>query len=218
LNLTQGEKQSILEAVRIMSEFFWGPAPEMCQNLLQAHIWKPIEEILPRLDLPGTHPLDTVQTFLDSFSNAQALYDVLEEEYVRLFISNHQGVLYPLYASCYSETNPFETSPLMGEAALEMRERLKSAGLALADSIGEPPDHLAIELEYLYFLLSKGWGNPDPRLIEEAGSFVMTHMIPWVSKLHQGLTEGSFEGRFYPILTTLLVDLLRSIETLASGD
>ena len=38
-------------------------------------------------------------------------------------------------------------------------------------NIHEPPDHLAIELEYLCFLLSNGWQDQDGELIAEAGAF-----------------------------------------------
>jgi len=42
----------------------------------------------------------------------------------------------------------------MGESAGVMRQLFKSKKLSLADSINEPPDHLSIELEYLYFFTS----------------------------------------------------------------
>jgi len=219
VNLNQTEKQSLLEAVRIMSEFFWGPKPGKCRDILQVNTWEPIEAILSRLNFPEVHPLDTIKSVLNLFPDAQMLCDALEEEYVRLFTRNRYGISAPLYASCYREVPPGETSLLMGEPAQEMQKRLESVGLSLADNIGEPPDHLAIELEYLYFLLSRGWGDPDPGFIEEAGSFVMTHMIPWISKLHRVLTDKSADkGRFYPLLISLLVPLLTSIRNLTSSD
>ncbi|NIQ90076.1 MAG: molecular chaperone TorD family protein, partial [Desulfobacterales bacterium] len=74
------------------------------------------------------------------------MYQHLEEGYVRLFISAKGGITAPLYESCYE----FEGAPLMGRAAAEMKERFETKDLSVADTIQEPPDHLSIELEYLY--------------------------------------------------------------------
>ena len=86
-----------------------------------------------------------------------ALFDFLEESYVRLFVNAQNGITAPLYHSCYQDTGqPDSQSGLMGESAGFMRQFFKSKGLSLANSINEPPDHLSIELEYLYFLLQQG--------------------------------------------------------------
>jgi putative dimethyl sulfoxide reductase chaperone len=217
LDLNQNEKQYLLEAVRMMSEFFWGPNPKRCRDIFQGNIWEPIEEILPRLNFPEIHPLDTIRSVSNSFPDARTLYDALEEEYIRLFISNHHGICTPLYASCYREAIPGETSLLMGEPALEMRRRLESSGLSLDDNIGEPPDHLSIELEYLYFLLNRGWTDEDPKLSTEAAFFSEGVMLPWVLKLQQRLLVGKTAGLFYPPLITLLIAILRLIGR-AGGD
>jgi TorA maturation chaperone TorD len=49
----------------------------------------------------------------------------------------------------------------MGEPAIDMKNRYESKGLSLSDEIHEPPDHISIEQEYLYFLLDKGWSDDD---------------------------------------------------------
>jgi TorA-specific chaperone len=98
-----------------------------------------------------------------------------------------------------------------------MQRRFQSKGLSLAEDVGEPPDHLAIELEYLYFLLDKGWDDNDDRLITEASSFAAGVMIPWLVKLDQGITINEPPGRFYPSLVSLLISLLQFIGKIESG-
>jgi TorA maturation chaperone TorD len=71
---------------------------------------------------------------------------------VRLFISNRTGITAPLFHSCYASGDGL----LMGEPARMMREVLAAQGLDLAETVHEPPDHLSIELEYLYYLRERG--------------------------------------------------------------
>jgi len=211
LILKKDEKQTLLEVVQKMSHFFWGPTLEQGKNMLQASFWLPFEMVLPWLDSPSAEVFKKIMTTLNNFSTAPGLFDCLEEEYVRLFISDRQGIRAPLYASCYAAAGPGERAPLMGEPALAMQDRFRSKGLSLAGDIGEPPDHLSIELEYLYFLLRKGWNDNNNQLANEASSFAFEIMLPWVMKLQQTLAEVGTAGLFYPLLTTLLCAILQLI-------
>ena len=209
--LIEDEKQALLEVIQKMTHFYWGPTLEQCEDMLQVSFWFPMEKVLPLMDAPSTEVYKKIETTLDNFPHARALFDCLEEEYVRLFISDRQGIRAPLYASCYAGEESGQIAPLMGEQALAMRERFASKGLTLADDIGEPPDHLAIELEYLYFLLKKGWAEKDDRLLEEAFSFGSEIMLPWVIKLQKRLSGDETENRFYPLITTFLCAILNLI-------
>ncbi|MBA4395280.1 MAG: hypothetical protein C0407_17150 [Desulfobacca sp.] len=169
------------------------------------------------MDSSAVRAFEAIKVFLSAYSRGQTLYDSLEEEYIRLFISNRQGIPAPLYASCYVEGESSERAPLMGEPALAMQERFQSKGLSLGEDIGEPPDHLSIELEYLYFLLNIGWTNNDDQFITEASSFAADIMLPWVVKLEHGLAVEENPALFYPHLITLLGAFLRFIGTIESG-
>ena len=209
--LIEDEKQALLEVIQKMTHFYWGPTLDQCEDMLQVPFWLPMEKVLPLLAAPAAEVYKKIETTLNNFPHAQALFDCLEEEYVRLFISNRQGIRAPLYASCYAGEESGQIAPLMGEQALAMRERFASKRLTLADDIGEPPDHLAIQLEYLYFLLKKGWAEKDDRLLGEAFSFGSEIMLPWVMKLQRGLEGVETENRFYPLMTTFLGAILKLI-------
>jgi len=215
--MTGIEKQALLLSVQMMTELFWGPTRKQCDVLLLTSQWDPVETMLPVLDSSAIQAVESIKAFLDSSANCQTLYESLEEEYVRFFINDRQGIRTPLYASCYAEPDSAERTPLMGESALAMQRRFQSKGLSLAEDVGEPPDHLAIELEYLYFLLDKGWDDNDDRLITEASSFAAGVMIPWLVKLDQGITINEPPGRFYPSLVSLLISLLQFIGKIESG-
>ena len=150
--------------------------------------------------------LHEIISIIQSFPDGDSLYQHLEEGYVRLFISAKGGIAAPLYESCYE----FEGAPLMGKAATEMKERFEVKGLSVADTIQEPPDHLSMELEYLYFLLDKGWRDQDGALVAEGSAFAAETMLPWVSKLHERLASEK-QCLFYPLMVSILEDILRTI-------
>jgi TorA-specific chaperone len=150
--------------------------------------------------------LHEIVSIIKSFSDGDSLYQHLEEGYVRLFISAKGSITAPLYESCYE----FEGAPLMGRAAAEMKERFEAKGLSVAETIQEPPDHLSIELEYLYFLLDKGWGEQDDALVAEAAEFASDTLLPWVSELSEKLASEE-ECRYYPLMATIVVEILSVI-------
>jgi TorA-specific chaperone len=131
--------------------------------------------------LPGDTADTTVKEIkssLKNFGDTKALYDHLEQAYVRLFVSHYGGVQAPLYESCYAATETGVMAPLMGAPAMAMKQRLRQKGLFIGSDIHDPPDHISIELEYLYFLLDKGWREGNPRLIHEAATFAAQIMLP----------------------------------------
>ncbi|MDB4264812.1 molecular chaperone TorD family protein, partial [bacterium] len=154
--------------------------------------------------------LQRIESDLNNFSNADSLFQYLETEYVRLFISHRDGIAAPLYESCYVGVEPGETGSLMGEPAIRMKKRLQSNGLSIGDSISEPPDHISIELEYLYFLLEKGWAEGRPTLFAEAVSFAANIMLPWIAEFRERLA-GQAECRFYFHIASLVTASLHFI-------
>ena len=156
--------------------------------------------------------IDELKAIPTSFANEVEIFQYLEQAYVRLFINSHDGITAPLYASCYLPGEASEgDSLLMGPPAVLIKERFESKGLSLANHINEPPDHLSIELEYLYFLLDKGWSANDATLMEEAVSFTTENMLPWVLRFQQKLVAVETECRFYHLATAILCAILRFI-------
>ena len=209
--LKEDEKQALLEALQMMGDIYWGPEPQKCKRMFQRSSWLPFERLIPWLDPPSAEVFKEIKILLDTFSEADTLYNNLEEDYVRLFISDSKGIRTPLHASCYIGEETDEITPLMGKPALDMRERFKSKGLSIAADVAEPPDHLAIELEYLYFLLERGWAEKDNSLLEEAFSFSSEVMLPWVMKLQKRLDVIETENHFYPFISTLLCSILKLV-------
>jgi len=211
-SLDKINQAALLDGVALLSQFYWGPAVDASRDLLRGTYLKPFEALKPvmRYEPPGI--LDELKAINTSFTSEDEIFQYLEQAYVRLFINSRDGITAPLYASCYMPGGaPEDDSPLMGPPAVMIKERFESKGLSLGDHIHEPPDHLSIELEYLYFLLERGWSSDDAALMDEAVTFSAEIMLPWVLKFQQRLFAVETECRFYQLITAILCAILRFI-------
>ncbi len=196
-------RQNTLAAISTLCRVFWGPDVPFCRELLEGAALAPFETLFGKSGHPAAADLGRLQTAVGAFNDPDSLCEHLEQAYVRLFVSHHGGISAPLYQSCYEGQN----ATLMGPAALDMRARLERRGLNVSADLREPPDHLAIELEYLYFLLEKGWREGDHGLLREAAEFSSAVMLPWLTRFNRRLA-GETECCFYPLAATLLVHVL----------
>ena len=203
--MTRKEKV-LLDGLKIMGKTFWGPSVVECTEMVKENYLNRLDSLTSVLKTRAGNRLQEIGSIIRSFSDGDSLYQHLEEGYVRLFISAKGSITVPLYESCYE----FEGAPLMGRAAAEMKERFEAKYLSVADTIQEPPDHLSIELEYLYFLLDKGWRDQDGVLVTEGSAFAAETMLPWVSKLSERLASEK-DCRYYSLMVSILEDILRTI-------
>jgi TorA maturation chaperone TorD len=211
-SLDKTNQAALLEGVAWLSRFYWGPAAESSRDILPGIYLRPFEALKPMVGYEPSDVLDELRAINTSFLNEDDIFQYLEQAYVRLFINSRDGIAAPLYASCYEAGGaPGKDAPLMGPPAVLMKERFESKGLSLGDHIHDPPDHLAIELEYLYFLLKGGWSDDDAALKDEAVSFAAEIMLPWVIKFQERLVAVETEGRFYQLTTAILCAILRFI-------
>jgi TorA-specific chaperone len=200
------EQTIVLDGLKIMGQTFWGPSLVECTEMVTENYLNRLDSLTSVLKTGADNLLHEIGSIIRSFADGDSLYQHLEEGYVRLFISAKGSIAAPLYESCYE----FEGAPLMGRAAAEMKERFETKNLSVADTIQEPPDHLSIELEYLYFLLDKGWREEDNALVAEAAEFASDTMLPWISKLSEKLASEE-KCRYYPLMAAVLVEVLNVI-------
>jgi TorA-specific chaperone len=211
-SLDETNQSALLEGIALLAKFFWGPAAEDGRNYRQGNYLAPFKALKQIVAYDPPDVTERLIAFNASFSDKNDIFQCLEQDYVRLFINSLDGIAAPLYASCYaSGTAPGGDAALMGPAAIKMKERFESKGLSLGDHIHEPPDHLSIEIEYLYFLLNKGWSDGNPALIDEAVTFTAESMLPWVTRFHEKIAPVETECRFYQLIAALLCSILRFI-------
>jgi TorA-specific chaperone len=210
--LAETDRAALLGGIALLAKFFWGPAAEDSRNYLQGNYVEPFKGLKQIVTYDPPDVIEGLIAFNTYSSDKNDIFQCLEQDYVRLFINSVDGIAAPLYASCYgSGSSTGENAALMGPPAIEMKERFDSKGLSLGDQIHEPPDHLSIELEYLYFLLNKGWSDGDPALIDEAVSFAAETMLPWVTRFHERIAPVETDCRFYQLIAAVLCSILRFI-------
>jgi TorA-specific chaperone len=207
---SRDQQHALLELLKEIISIFWGPDLQKCSEILQKPFLYSIDKLAAQTDFWNFETLTEIKSVLNRFASAEGLFHHLEEAYVRLFVSDRKGVTAPLYASCYETIASGEKALLMGAPAIDMKKRFESKGLSLSNEIHEPPDHISIELEYLYFLLDKGWSDNDQDLIKEASSFTADVMLPWVSRFQTRLAAEK-KCRFYPLMASMLKEILEII-------
>jgi len=207
---SRDQQHALLALLKEMISVFWGPDLQKCTEIFQKPFLDSIDKLSAQADFWNFETLTEIKSVLNKFTSAEALFHHLEEAYVRLFISDRAGVTAPLYASCYVNKKSGEKPLLMGGPAIDMKKRFESKGLSLSDEIHEPQDHISIELEYLYFLLAKGWSDADKNLINEGSTFAAEIMLPWVSEFQARLAVEK-ECRFYPLIASILRTILEII-------
>ena len=205
------QKTALAAGVQILSQWFWGPNLQICHEILAGTYFQPFAALESVLKFNPPDVLQKIESGLKNFPDADSFFQYLETDYVRLFISHRDGIAAPLYESCYFGVGPGETGSLMGEPAIRMKRCFEAKGLSMDTRLSEPPDHLAIELEYLYFLLEKGWSDNDRKLIVEASSFSSDIMLPWVTMFQKRLAAVETEGSFYLLITAILCAILQFI-------
>lgn len=114
--------------------------------------------------------------------NREALLLDLKVEYNRLFVGPMSPVC-PPYESFFDTERPIEgQKTLMGPTSDAMDAALRSEGLELTLDYAEFPDQAAIELEFMFYLLSRAYsGEKDSKVyLKKANAFLIEHLAPWL--------------------------------------
>jgi TorA maturation chaperone TorD len=101
---------------------------------------------------------------LDKSADKEEMLLELERDYTRMFFSSKPRLAY-LFESVYRE------GELLQESTFEIAGLYRDAGLVLNEDFRLPPDHIAVELEFLSFLVFKeieGLKNGNKETVEYA--------------------------------------------------
>ncbi|WP_291319538.1 molecular chaperone TorD family protein [Desulfonatronospira sp.] len=195
-------RQQILQALEHLIQVFWSRDgrknwEELWDNSIS--VWRTLKGIVFKEPPSIAVYLDYIQSQGQKHEYVQEL----ESTFVKTFINTHGGVSAPLYHSCYHG----EEQLLMQQPALEMQNRLQESGLE-PQSPGEPLDHLCLELEYLYFLMSLYLQDPDPETAEEIADFSGNFMLPWIQEFMQRIPADTPGTAFFANTAAGMRDIL----------
>ncbi len=119
-------------------------------------------------------------------------------DYARLFVGPF-ALLAPPYGSVYLDGD----RRVMGASTAAAEACYREAGLSRAPDFHDAPDHIAAELEFLYFLVLKEleaqMKSPEDQARgwrEKQIGFLAEHLAAWVPQFAQKV-EGQSQTRFY---------------------
>jgi len=132
--------------------------------------------------------------------------DQLSLEFARLFIGPAHPSAIP-FASFYLS----ETHSLMTEETLAVRKQYLEADLALKNLHQMPDDHIAIELDFLYYLTARslelsenGENTETEKYFNLRHAFLMDHFVLWVPGFANRILESTNEEYFKGAASFLL--------------
>jgi TorA maturation chaperone TorD len=124
--------------------------------------------------------------------------DLLSLDFSSLFLGPYK-MHAPPYGSVYLDGE----RQIMGESTLEVRNKYREAGLDISNDFRNPPDHIAAELEFMYFLILKeieAIGNSDiettVNFLEKQRAFLRENLGAWVFEFADTIEEKA-ETDFY---------------------
>ena len=127
--------------------------------------------------------------------------EVLMLDYSRLFLGPFEILAKP-YGSVYLDGEKI----VMGDSTMLALELYREGGFEVAEDFLEMPDHIAVELEFLYLLSFRiGKASDDEeraRLIVLKQKFLEEHLGRWVGTLSEAIRKGA-QTDFYKRLADL---------------
>lgn len=195
-------KAELLVLNLLRQVFLMEPSKKLLEGIGEIHLSP--EEEADRTGLKGMR--DSVkqnENRLDEWTEQLSL------EFARLFIGPAHPPAIP-FASYYLS----ETHSLMTEETMAVRKQYLEAGLALKNLYQMPDDHIAIELDFLYYLtersieLSGNGGNTEiEKHLKLRHDFLMSHFVLWapyfVERILESTSEDYFKGAASFLLETV---------------
>lgn len=143
----------------------------------------------------------------DGAALAEALLAVLPDDpeaLERLRVAHAALFVGPfhLQAAPYSSMYLDVAEQVMGESTMVAMEHYAAVGLDADPTQHEPPDHIATELEFMYYLAFQHITTGDAAYLERQGAFLTQHLMLWMPPFAQRM-RGAAQGPFYTALGAL---------------
>lgn len=177
------------DAYRLLAACYYPPSPELIEEGCCATLAALLASIAP----------DAAQYAADAAdAGSNSSLEPLAVEHARLFIGPFQLVA-PPYGSIYLD----DAKTVMGDSTARVAAFYHSCGLSLADDFHELPDHFAVELEFMSYLVFKqreaevsGDSNEKTRITSLQQEFLGRFLIPWLEPFTSAIINDA-EAPFY---------------------
>jgi DMSO reductase family type II enzyme chaperone len=167
------------DSYKLLAACYYLPKEDIIATLAE------LEEALNTVCAEGAAHVATIQEELE--------IEQLRVDYSRLFVGPFK-LLAPPYGSVYLEGE----RRVIGDSTIEARNRYTEVGLNVSSDLKEAPDHIAIELEFMYFLIFKQIESIERSDFESAmgslrkqQSFLEDHLGAWVPEFADNVEENA---------------------------
>ncbi|MEX2162110.1 MAG: molecular chaperone TorD family protein [Anaerolineales bacterium] len=169
---------------------------EALMNSLTSNLRQELMAAANHLDLATeTNELSqTVGKLLASIPSAGWLVSDMRVEYTRLFVG--PGMMpCPPYESVFDQNRPeADRGTVQGPCAKSMEDNLSAEGLVIDLGRVELADHVAIELEWMAYLLAQAVKtSPDSNMgqVSRADAFLNDHLATWLPEFGQKVVDNA---------------------------
>ena len=172
-----------------------------CYHMPNAGLFKILTQLERQLEILDSEASPHITLMRGEFNGRGNEINDLCVDFARLFVGPY-ALLSPPYGSVYLEGE----RKVMGNSTMDVRMRYGDAGLELAADFKEPPDHIAAELEFMYYLSFKeveAFSNSNIEtaigFIQKQKSFLEDHLMAWMPEFINSIIKYA-ESPFYPNL------------------
>lgn len=209
------EKNLVARALfyRFLALMFHEPGEIQLTMLADQEEFLSLKEAAVALD--GTLENEKISSALDQLQgvvqeNSWAQSD-LRVEYNRLFVGPTKPVCHP-YESVYDQgREETDIGTVQGPSAEFFENAFAVENLEMDPSRAELFDHVAYELEFMYFLLGKAIGEEAVKTeyLHKSKSVLVQHLAKWLPAFGECIAEKS-EHPFYQNLGCLLTAFIKA--------
>ncbi|ONI45613.1 hypothetical protein AN640_04300 [Candidatus Epulonipiscium fishelsonii] len=151
-------------------------------------------------------PLFELSKMLNQDNNINL--DELKAEYTYLFVGPKQ-IPAPIFESVYMSNKRM----LFTDTTINVRKDYQRSGIEVVRKNQIPDDHLAYELEFMYYLAYKIEENITDEQLESvflkaSKSFLENHLLKWVPQFCENVQKHA-ESEFYKKVCTSLIKFLQ---------
>jgi putative dimethyl sulfoxide reductase chaperone len=140
--------QSNAAIFNLLAQVFNYPDTDLIEGLYRGDFTTILRDALGHLNLAGllaTELKDLDEIYIGPAKEKETLLLEMEKDYTHMFFSSKPRLVY-LFESVYKE------GKLLQDSTFEIARLYYDAGLNLVDDFKLPPDHIAVEFEFMSYL------------------------------------------------------------------
>ncbi len=142
--------------------------------------------------------------------------ELLRIEFTRLFIGPY-SLPSPPYGSIYIE----KMRKVMGDSTMDAQKRYRHFGLDVSRNFKDVPDHITVELEFMFFLIFKeieniksGEAEQAQELLYHQKMFLADHLSRWIPDFTDSVIEYSGTEFYRNLARAIRVFIAEDLEYL----